>query len=217
VEGNGQTELVEALTGLRPAQSGQIWLDEKSVLNAKARSLVHAGLGHVPEDRQKYGLVLSYPIADNMVLSTYAEKPFASGPFRQDGAIASFAARLIKRFDVRTPSAKTSAGSLSGGNQQKVIVARELSRPLRLLIASQPTRGLDVGSIEFIHRQILAERDQGRAVLLVSAELDEILALADRIGVMYRGKLVALLPRREASRERLGLLMAGGQDAEKKE
>jgi simple sugar transport system ATP-binding protein len=210
VEGNGQTELVEALTGLRPAQGGQVWLEERPVLNATARVLVHAGLGHVPEDRHKYGLVLSYPVADNMVLSTYADPPFAAGPLRQENAVLAFAQKLIKRFDVRTPSARTLASSLSGGNQQKVIVARELSRTPRLLIASQPTRGLDVGSIEFIHRQILAERAAGRAVLLVSAELDEILALADRIGVMYRGRLVALLPRAEATRERLGLLMAGG-------
>jgi simple sugar transport system ATP-binding protein len=174
-------------------------------------------LGHVPEDRHKYGLVLSYPIADNLVLSTYDEPPFANGPVMQEGAIGRFAAKVIKRFDVRTPSARTLAGNLSGGNQQKVIIARELSRPLRLLIASQPTRGLDVGSIEFIHRQILAERDEGRAVLLVSAELDEILALSDRIGVLYRGQLVALLPRREATRERLGLLMAGGGDGAAKE
>jgi simple sugar transport system ATP-binding protein len=152
-----------------------------------------------------------------MVLSTYDEPPFASGPVMQEGAIARFAAKLIQRFDVRTPSGRTLAGNLSGGNQQKVIIARELSRPLRLLIASQPTRGLDVGSIEFIHRQILAERDEGRAVLLVSAELDEILALSDRIGVLYRGQLVALLPRREATRERLGLLMAGGGDGAVKE
>jgi simple sugar transport system ATP-binding protein len=217
VEGNGQTELVEALTGLRAAQSGQVYLDEKPMLNARARALIHAGLGHVPEDRHKYGLVLSYPVADNMVLSTYDEPPFASGPVMQEGAITRFAAKLIKRFDVRTPSARTLVGNLSGGNQQKVIIARELSRPLRLLIASQPTRGLDVGSIEFIHRQILAERDEGRAVLLVSAELDEILALSDRIGVLYRGQLVALLPRREATRERLGLLMAGGGDGAAKE
>jgi simple sugar transport system ATP-binding protein len=210
VEGNGQTELVEALTGLRQAQGGQVWLDDRPMLNATARALVHAGLGHVPEDRHKYGLVLSYPIADNMVLSTYGEAPFARGPLRQENAVLCMAQKLIKRFDVRTPSARTLAGNLSGGNQQKVIIARELSRPLRLLIASQPTRGLDVGSIEFIHRQILAERNEGRAVLLVSAELDEILALADRIGVMYRGRLVALLPRAEATRERLGLLMAGG-------
>jgi simple sugar transport system ATP-binding protein len=131
----------------------------------------------------------------------------------QDGPIRAFAQKMIQAFDIRTPSAEVPAGNLSGGNQQKVIIARELSRPIRLLIAAQPTRGLDVGSIEFIHSQIVAQRAQGRAVLLVSAELDEILALADRVGVMYRGKLAAVLPRVEATRERLGLLMAGGSAA----
>ncbi len=209
VQGNGQTELVEALTGLRPAAAGQMVLDGQVMTNRTPHRLIAAGLAHIPEDRQKYGLVLTYPVADNLVLSTYTQPPFSRGVVLQDGPIRAFATRLVRQFDVRTPSVETPAGNLSGGNQQKVIVARELSRPIRLLIAAQPTRGLDVGSIEFIHSQILAQRDQGRAVLLVSAELDEILALADRVGVMYRGRMVAILPRAEATRERLGLLMAG--------
>jgi simple sugar transport system ATP-binding protein len=210
VEGNGQSELVEALTGLRPTLSGRVTLDDKDVTGRPPKAQIQAGVGHIPEDRQKYGLVLSYPISDNMVLSTYADPPFARGVLRQEQAIRQFAHKLVQQFDVRTPGGDVAAGTLSGGNQQKVIVARELSRPIRLLVAAQPTRGLDVGSIEFIHGQIVAARNAGKAVLLVSAELDEILALADRIGVLYRGRLAAVLPRAAATRERLGLLMAGG-------
>ena len=213
VEGNGQTELVEALTGLRPAAGGHVTLEAQDVTNRTPHRLIESGLGHIPEDRQKFGLVLSYPISANLVLSTYYQPPFARGILMQDGPIRAFAHKMIRAFDIRTPGAEVPAGNLSGGNQQKVIIARELSRPIRLLIAAQPTRGLDVGSIEFIHSQIVAQRNQGRAVLLVSAELDEILALADRVGVMYRGKLAAVLPRVEATRERLGLLMAGGSAA----
>ncbi len=212
VEGNGQSELVEALTGLRPAAAGTVRLDGHDVTNRPPNALIAAGLAHIPEDRQKYGLVLSYPISDNLVLSTYRQTPFARGVLRQDAPIRAFARRVVAAFDVRTPGGDVAAGTLSGGNQQKVIIARELSRPIRLLVAAQPTRGLDVGSIEFIHSQIVAQRNQGRAVLLVSAELDEILALADRIGVLYRGRLAAVLPRAAATRERLGLLMAGGGD-----
>ena len=212
VEGNGQSELVEALTGLRPTAAGSVHLDGRDMTNRPPNALITAGLAHIPEDRQKYGLVLSYPISDNLVLSTYRQPPFARGVLRQDAPIRAFAQRLVSAFDVRTPGGDVVAGTLSGGNQQKVIIARELSRPIRLLVAAQPTRGLDVGSIEFIHSQIVAQRNQGRAVLLVSAELDEILALADRIGVLYRGRLAAILPRAAATRERLGLLMAGGGD-----
>ncbi|HUS14361.1 MAG TPA: ABC transporter ATP-binding protein [Chloroflexia bacterium] len=213
VEGNGQEELIEALTGLRPVAAGQVLLAGHDLTSRPPRHMIEAGLGHIPADRQKYGLVLTYPVSDNMVLSTYHLSPFARGIIRQDNAVREFARRLIKAFDVRTPGPEVAAGNLSGGNQQKVIIARELSRPIKLLIAAQPTRGLDVGSIEFIHSQIVAERAAGKAVLLVSAELDEILALADRIGVFYRGKLAAILSRQDATRERLGLLMAGGRDA----
>jgi len=212
VDGNGQSELVEALTGLRPAAAGTVRFDGRDMTNRPPKALIAAGLAHIPEDRQKYGLVLSYPISDNLVLSTYGQAPFARGVLRQDAPIRAFARKLVSAFDVRTPGGDVAAGTLSGGNQQKVIIARELSRPIRLLVAAQPTRGLDVGSIEFVHSQIVAQRNAGRAVLLVSAELDEILALADRIGVLYRGRLVAILPRAAATREHLGLLMAGGGD-----
>ncbi len=210
IEGNGQTELVEALTGLRKLQQGHIMLDGRDVTYVPTRTLIDYGMAHVPEDRHKHGLVLTYSVADNLVLNTYDEPPFARGIFRNEPAILEFASRLVKRFDVRTPSVLVPVRNLSGGNQQKTILARELSRQIRLLIASQPTRGLDVGSIEFIHRQIVAQRDEGVAVLLVSAELDEILSLSDTIGVIYKGKLVAVLPRQQATREELGLLMTGG-------
>ncbi|MGI8588279.1 MAG: ABC transporter ATP-binding protein [Chloroflexia bacterium] len=209
VEGNGQTELVEALTGLRSSVSGRVTLEGRDITNRTPARLIDAGLGHIPEDRRKYGLVLTYPISDNLVLSTYYLPPFARGVIRQDGPIHDLALRLIRTFDIRAPGPAVEAGKLSGGNQQKVIIARELSRPIRLLVAAQPTRGLDVGSIEFIHSRILSQRAEGRAVLLISAELDEILALADRIGVMYQGRFAAILPRAAATRDKLGLLMAG--------
>jgi ABC-type uncharacterized transport system ATPase subunit len=213
VEGNGQTELAEALTGLRRADGGQVWLDGQEITNRVPRELIATGMAHIPEDRQKHGLVLPYPIADNLVLSTYRLPPFARGILRRAGPVRDFAERLIKRFDIRAGRGGPDlpAANLSGGNQQKVIIARELSRPIRVLVAAQPTRGLDVGSIEFIHAQIVAQRAEGKAILLISAELDEILALADRIAVLYRGRLVAILPRATATRERLGLLMAGGE------
>jgi len=212
VEGNGQTELAEALTGLRQTAGGRVWLDGRAITNLTPRELIAAGIAHIPEDRQKHGVVLSYPVGDNLVLSTYRQPPFARGILLLAAPIRAFARRLIAAFDIRTGrgGARTLAGNLSGGNQQKVIIARELSRPIRLLVAAQPTRGLDVGSIEFIHAQLIAQRAEGRAILLISAELDELLALADQIGVLYHGRLVAILPRSEATRERLGLLMAGG-------
>ncbi|MEN9933623.1 MAG: hypothetical protein RLZZ387_202 [Chloroflexota bacterium] len=209
VQGNGQTELVEAITGLRGVEGGRVTLLGKDVTGDSPRQVLEAGVAHVPEDRHRHGLVLSYPIADNMVLSTYYHQPFAKGVVIDEDAIAQNAERLVKDFDVRTPSAANLASTLSGGNQQKVVVAREFSRPIKLLIVAQPTRGLDVGSIEFIHKNIIRQRDEGTAVLLVSAELDEILALADRIAVMFKGKVIATVPRAEATREGLGLLMAG--------
>jgi ABC-type uncharacterized transport system ATPase subunit len=214
IEGNGQTELVEALTGLRKVSGGHISLDGRDVTNTPTRALIDLGIAHVPEDRHKFGLVLTYPITDNVTLNTYDEEPFSKGGFRNDGPIVEFARKLVKKFDIRAPRVQTIVRNLSGGNQQKTILARELSREIRLLIASQPTRGLDVGSIEFIHNQIVAQRDEGVAVLLVSAELDEVLALADTIGVIYKGKLVATMPRAEATREKLGLLMTGGTATE---
>ena len=214
VRGNGQEELVEALTGLRPAVAGQILLNGKEVTNQRPRIVTESGSAHVPEDRHKHGLVLVYPVDENLVLQTYYKSPFASGLNIRPKAIRENARRLVREYDVRTPSIETHAGSLSGGNQQKVIVARELSRQVRLLIANQPTRGLDVGSIEYIHRRIVQKRDEGVAVLLVSSELDEIFGLSDRIAVIYGGQILSTLPTEEATRERIGLLMAGVQEPE---
>lgn len=209
VQGNGQTELVEAVNGLRPVVSGQVCIAGRETTGLSPRQINELGVAYIPEDRKGTGLVLSYPIADNLVLSTYYRAPFARGLRIMASQIEEQARKLVKQFDIRTPSIWTSAGSLSGGNQQKIIVAREFSRPIKLLVASQPTRGIDVGSIEFIHRSIIQQRDDGVAVLLVSAELDEVLALSDRIAVMYKGNILAVLPRAEATRDRLGLLMAG--------
>ena len=209
VQGNGQTELVEALTGMHPVQSGKVNLLDKDITHASPRQVTELGSAHVPEDRQRDGLVLAFPIADNLILNTYYQPPFTKGVVLDEKFIYNHADELVKEFDIRTPSSATSAGSLSGGNQQKVIVAREFSRPIKLLIASQPTRGLDVGSVEYIHERIIQKRDEGCAVLLVSSELDEIMGLSDRIAVMYRGKIVDILPAEKATKEKVGLLMAG--------
>jgi simple sugar transport system ATP-binding protein len=209
VQGNGQTELAEALTGLRHIESGRFLLSGKDLTGKSPRTLTETGLAHIPEDRQRHGLVLSYTVADNMMLCDYYQPRFSKGIVIQQNNVDANAQKLIKEYDVRTPSAFVNAGKLSGGNQQKVIVARELSRPVKLLIASQPTRGLDVGSIEYIHKEIIIMRDRGVGVLLISAELDEIMSLADRIAVMYRGQIVATVDRKDATREQLGLLMAG--------
>jgi simple sugar transport system ATP-binding protein len=209
VQGNGQTELVEALSGLRQRKSGKVVLSNKELPELNPRINVEAGQAHIPEDRHKHGLVLAYSIADNEVLCTYFQLPFARGIQRNQKAVMENAVKLIERFDIRTPTPNLPASNLSGGNQQKVIVARELSRPIKLLIANQPTRGLDVGSIEYIHRQIVEMRDKGVAVLLVSAELDEITSLSDRIAVMYHGQIVATVDPDKVTRAELGLLMAG--------
>jgi ABC-type uncharacterized transport system ATPase subunit len=209
VQGNGQTELVEALTGLRKRKSGKVVLKGKELPELHPRRNVEAGQAHIPEDRHKHGLVLGFSIADNEVLCTYYQPPFSHGMQRDQNAVIENAIKLIERFDIRTPSPILPVSKLSGGNQQKVIVARELSRPIHLLVANQPTRGLDVGSIEYIHRQIVDMRDQGIAVLLVSAELDEITSLSDRIAVMFHGQIVATMDANKATRAELGLLMAG--------
>jgi simple sugar transport system ATP-binding protein len=209
VQGNGQTELAEALTGLRHVSSGHTFILDHETTSASPRAVTETGASHIPEDRHKHGLVLTYPVRDNLVLNTYYRKPFARGVELDYVAIEQHAEKLVQTFDIRTPSVETPAGSLSGGNQQKVIVARELSRPVKLLIASQPTRGLDVGSIEFIHHQIVDARDKGAAVLLISAELDEIMSLSDRIAVMYKGQILDTLDAKTATREQIGLLMAG--------
>ncbi|NPA06696.1 MAG: ABC transporter ATP-binding protein [Chloroflexi bacterium] len=211
VQGNGQTELAEALTGLRRPQSGTLILNGEAMPFNNARILIEHGLGHIPEDRQKHGLVLPFSIADNLVLCTYYKPPFARGWQRQPQAILENAERLIEQFDIRAAGPAVPVATLSGGNQQKVIVAREFSRPIRFLLANQPTRGLDVGSIEYIHRRIIEMRDQGVAVLLISAELDEIMSLSDRIAVMYEGEIVALFDADKVDKATLGMYMAGAR------
>lgn len=208
VQGNGQTELVKALTGLSHVQSGMIQITGQNVNHASPRQITELGVAHVPEDRQRDGLVLSFPIKDNLILNTYYNT-FARGIVIDEEKVNEVSAQLVKDFDVRTPSIEAAAKTLSGGNQQKVIVAREFSRPIKLLIASQPTRGLDVGSIEYIHHRLIEKRDEGDAVLVVSTELDEIRALSDRIAVMFEGKIVDILPANRVTKEQLGLLMAG--------
>ncbi len=211
VQGNGQRELVEALTGLRKVEDGTITIDGQDSTHFSPRKNTEIGVAHIPEDREKHGLVMAYSLADNMVLNNYYVKPYASGVLMHEDAINKHGAELVEKYDIRTPSAMTPARNLSGGNKQKVIVAREFSRPTKLLIAAQPTRGIDVGSIEFIHNQIVSQRDAGAAVLVVSAELDEVLGLADQVAVMFHGQIVAILPIEEATRERVGLLMAGSE------
>jgi general nucleoside transport system ATP-binding protein len=214
VQGNGQTELMEAIAGLRPVASGTIAIGGRDITSASPREILRRGVADVPEDRQAEGLIIDFSIADNLVLNTFDESPFARWIVRNEDAIRKSAEERARAFDVRTSSVLAPASTLSGGNQQKVIIAREFSRPIELLIASQPTRGLDVGSIEYIHERIVEKRDQGVAVLIVSVELDEVMALADRIAVMYRGRIAAIVPAGGATREELGLLMAGGSMAE---
>jgi simple sugar transport system ATP-binding protein len=214
VAGNGQDELVEALTGLRQPTSGTVELAGDDVTGAGPRDLQRAGVSFVPGDRHRFGLVLSFPLEDNLVLTQYDEPPYATGfrgIIRNESAIHTRAKEAIGEFDIRTPSATVNAGTLSGGNQQKAVVAREFSRKLTALVLDQPTRGLDVGSIEFIHKQVIAKRDEGAAILLVSAELDEVMELSDRVAVMYRGEIVALVDGPTAEREEVGLLMATGR------
>jgi simple sugar transport system ATP-binding protein len=209
VEGNGQIELVETLTGLRHATAGSAFLGERNLLACNPRQISEAGVGHVPQDRQRFGLVLSYGVDDNLVLNNYYRAPYSKGWVIDQKAIDNHAEALVKEFDIRTPTVTTAAGTLSGGNQQKTVVAREFSSENRLLIAVQPTRGLDVGSIEFIHKNLIAQRDRGVAVLLVSSELEEIMSLSDRIAVMFKGQIVAVVDADKTTREELGLLMAG--------
>ena len=210
VQGNGQTELVEAITGLRHVEEGTITIAGEGIANQTPRHITEIGVSHIPEDRQRDGLVLSFPVKDNFILNTYYNN-FAKGVVIDEKKVETVAKQLVKDFDVRTPSIEAPVGTLSGGNQQKVIVAREFSRPIKLLIASQPTRGLDVGSIEYIHARMIEKRDQGTAVLLVSTELDEIRALSDRIAVMFEGKIVDIVPADRVTKEQLGLLMAGSR------
>jgi ABC-type uncharacterized transport system ATPase subunit len=212
VQGNGQSELVDAICGLRRPDAGSVYLDGAEVTGDSPQQMFRAGIAHVPEDRQRDGLISSFPVASNLVLNQIGRQPFSRGLRIDRRAVRRHAAQLVDDFDVRTPSIDTAAATLSGGNQQKVIVAREFFHADRLLVLSQPTRGLDVGSIQYIHRQVVAKRDEGVAVLLNSSELDEVLALADRIAVIYRGRIVGVVDRADASREVIGLLMAGAVD-----
>lgn len=212
VEGNGQRELVEAICGMRPREMGEVLVNGIPTVAMHPHSVHLAGVSHVPEDREKHGLVATYSIEDNLILNQFDQEPFARGWIRNISEIENNAKVVVKQFDIRTPSIKTRAGALSGGNKQKVVVARELSQELNVVVAAQPTRGVDVGSIEFIHKQLIAARDRGAAVLLVSAELDEILSLSDRVAVMSRGKIVAIMDAQGADRAHIGRLMAGLQD-----
>ncbi|ALX47593.1 ABC transporter ATP-binding protein [Lentibacillus amyloliquefaciens] len=213
VDGNGQSELIEAITGLQKTDSGKILLNRKDITNLSPRRVTESGIGHIPQDRQKYGLVLDFSVGENMVLQTYYQKPYSKYKTLNYKEIYKKAETLIDEYDVRTPSVYTSARSLSGGNQQKAIIGREIDRSPDLLIAAQPTRGLDVGAIEFIHNKLIEERDKGRAVLLISFELDEVMDLSDRIAVMFDGKNVAEVKPEETEENELGLLMAGSTKA----
>lgn len=213
VEGNGQTELVEVLTGLRQAEQGTIHVADRDITNCTPRRVREQGVGHIPEDRHRRGLILGYTVAQNMVLGIHYQPPFVKHrglDVINFAPIQAKARRLIEEFDVRPPDADNLASNLSGGNQQKVIVAREFDQDPQILIAAQPTRGIDVGSIEFIHQRLIQARDAGKAVLLVSADLEEILSLSDRIAVIYEGEIVGVLQPEEATEERLGLMMTGG-------
>ncbi|MFY0758981.1 ABC transporter ATP-binding protein [Metabacillus dongyingensis] len=214
VDGNGQSELIEAITGLMTSESGSILLNGKDIRNQRPRQITEAGVGHIPQDRHKHGLVLDFPVGENMVLQTYYQKPYSKKGVLNFKAIYDKAEKLIKEFDVRTPSSSTLARALSGGNQQKAIIGREVDRDPDLLIAAQPTRGLDVGAIEFIHRRLIEQRDKGKAVLLISFELEEIMNVSDRIAVIYEGKIVAIVNPKETTEQELGLLMAGSSRRE---
>ena len=209
IDGNGQSELIQALSGLRAIESGTIELDGKDITKLPTRQRTEGGLGHIPEDRHKHGLVLQMGLDENIGLQTYYKEPLSKNGFLNKKAFVELADRLIGEFDVRTPSPTVAAGALSGGNQQKAIIAREIDRDPSLLIAAQPTRGLDVGAIEYIHKRLIDQRNKGKAVLLMSFELDEILNVADRIAVMYEGRIVDVLGTKETNETELGLLMAG--------
>lgn len=210
VDGNGQTELVEILTGLRKAESGSISIDGSDILNKNPQQIINSGISNIPEDRHKRGLILEFPLYENAILGQHWKKEFNKGVSLDYKNIKKYTDQLIKDFDIRTPSNSVEARSLSGGNQQKLIAAREISKDPKVLIATQPTRGLDVGAIEYIHKRLIAERDSDKAVLLVSLELDEVMSLSDRIAVMYDGEIVEVMDAKDATENNLGILMAGG-------
>ena len=208
VQGNGQSELAEAIVGLREHLTGSIKLSGNELIGRSVDECLKAGIAYVPESRELDGLISSFSITENLILDTHSEAPYSKGIFYKPAMAHQVALERIKEFDIRAQSANDPASSLSGGNKQKVVLARELSRPVELVVVCQPTRGLDVGSIEFVHQRLISERDSGRAVLLFSTELDEVFALADRIAIMYRGEIIAIVPA-TASREEVGLYMAG--------
>jgi len=214
VDGNGQTELSEVLTGLRKKEKGTIRFKGREIKSPQTKRLFEEGISHIPEDRQRRGLVMDFKLYENLILGRHHKKPYVKGWSLDNKKIKEEARRLIKEFDVRTPSENVEAKSLSGGNQQKLIVAREFDRNPDLLVAAQPTRGIDVGAIEYIHNKLIEQRDAGKAILLISLELDEILALSDRIAVIYEGKIVDILDREDATEEKLGLMMAGAESEE---
>lgn len=211
VDGNGQSELVEVITGLRKATDGEIKIKSKDITNFTPRQIIDSGISNIPEDRQRRGLVLDFTVAENMVLENFQKKPFSNGFRINNKAITTFAKELIGKFDVRPTDENQKVRALSGGNQQKVIIAREVTNDPDLLIATQPTRGLDVGAIEFVHKSLVEQRDKGKAVLLVSLELDEVMSVSDRIAVIYEGKIVGIVDAKDADENRLGLMMAGGE------
>ncbi len=214
VQGNGQTELVEALVGLVRPESGRVTLGRKDVTHDSPRQRHSDGLAHIPEDRQREGMVKNFSVFENLALTGYYTEPYSSGPLMHWNVVEQEAHQLVEQFDIRTPSINVATGTLSGGNQQKVIVAREISRPIKAAILSQPTRGVDVGSIEYIHERIIALRDAGVAVLVVSTELDEVMALADRVLVMFDHRIVADLERTRTNHNEVGLYMAGATPTE---
>lgn len=214
VDGNGQSEFLEAITGLRKIEAGKVIIEGKDVTNATPKAIREAGMNNIPEDRNKRGLVQEFTVAENMVLHSYGEAPYSSKGILQEEAITAHADKLMESFDIRPRKSRYLAGDLSGGNQQKVILAREIDDDPHVLIAAQPTRGLDVGAIENIHQFLVQQRDKGRAVLLVSFELDEIMSLSDRIGIIYEGAIKKTFNEGEADQKELGYYMAGGVDSE---
>ena len=209
VQGNGQTELVEAIVGLRTVDSGEVSIAGQVTTKASPRHISDLGVAHVPEDRMRDGLIGAMTVSENFILDTYHREPYSKRGSLNAKAIAERADTAVRDYDVRTPSIDTFAGSLSGGNQQKVVVAREFSRPVKLVIAAQPTRGLDVGSIEYIHKRMVEQRDAGAAVVIVSTELDEVLAVGDRVAVMQGGQIVGIVEGEDATYEKVGMLMGG--------
>ena len=210
IDGNGQSELIEAITGLRKIEDGKVYMDNKDITNNTPKNIIESKISTIPEDRHKRGLVLDFTVAENMVLENYNKEPFATKGILNHSKIKEYAKKMIEKFDIRPTDEELKARSLSGGNQQKIIIAREVSNNPNLLIAAQPTRGLDVGAIEYVHKSLIAQRDENKAVLLVSLELDEVMNVSDRIAVIYEGKIVDIIDAKDANENTLGLMMAGG-------